>query len=190
MNYELRIKNEQKLIPFIWINGKEKEINVNVNLKGNDSNAHIIGIFLGTLDNSIIFNTNVVHTGKNTFSRIDIRAVFLGHSIFSSDGMIHIAKGARGADGYFTSKVLLFDDARGRSVPSLEIDENELKAGHASTIGRPDENQLFYMKARGIPEKEAYRLIIEGFFEPVLKFFPRVKQDSIRKKLIKLINVS
>lgn len=176
-----------KVVPVIWINGKQKKIEKKVLLKDDGSNVQIVGIFLGTGDNSVIFNTHVTHRGRNTYSRTDIRAVFFENSAFSNDGMIHIAKGAHGADGYFTSKVLLFDDARGRSVPSLEIDENELKAGHASTIGRPDENQMFYMKARGISEKQAKKLIVEGFFEPVLAFLPISKKADVRKRLIKSI---
>lgn len=176
-------QNEEKVLPFIWIDGEEKNKEYIVSLTGDNSSAQIVGIFLGTSSSSITFNTDVTHKGKNTFSRTDIRGVFLNSSSISNDGMIRIAKGAKGSDGYFTSKILLFDNAKGISVPSLEIDENELKAGHASTIGRPDEEQLFYMQSRGLSEKEAQKLLIYGFFEPVIKLLPKELQQTTRERV-------
>jgi len=176
---ELAIKeNEELVYPFIWINGKEKEITIKIDLIGANSSVLLYGIFLGGGKRQIVFNTDVVHSGKNTRSRIHLRAVFFDESSFSNDGMIRILKGAKNADGFFASKVLLFDSAKGRSVPSLEIDENEVKAGHGSTIGRPDPRQLFYMRSRGLTEKEAESLIVEGFFDPVVRLLP-IKQRRV-----------
>jgi Fe-S cluster assembly protein SufD len=176
---ELAIKeNEELVYPFIWINGKEKEITIKIDLIGANSSVLLYGIFLGGDNRQIVFNTDVVHSGKNTRSRIHLRAVFFDESSFSNDGMIRILKGAKNADGFFASKVLLFDSAKGRSVPSLEIDENEVKAGHGSTIGRPDPRQLFYMRSRGLTEKEAESLIVEGFFDPVVRLLP-IKQRRV-----------
>lgn len=176
-------KNEEKILPFVWINGKEREYSVNVTLTGENANLLIVGIFLGIDTHSVIFNTNVIHKGKNTKSRTMLRGVFLDRSAISNDAMIHIAKGAKGADGYFASKILLFDDAKGRSVPSLEIDENDLKAGHASTIGRPDEQQLFYLRSRGLTEKQAEQLLITGFFAPVIALLPKEQQSKVQKQV-------
>lgn len=183
MNYELRIKNEEKVLPIVWIDGKQTVINVDAQLQEEGANLHIIGIFLGTKNNAIVFNTNVVHKAPHTKSLTTIRGVFLNRASFDNDGLIRINRGAKNADGYFASKILLFDDAKGRSVPSLEIDENELKAGHASTIGRPDEEQLFYMRSRGISEKEAEKLIITGFFTPLLIFLSEDERGQVKKKL-------
>lgn len=185
---ELEVKDNEELIyPFVWINGREQEISVKVNLVGAQSSFLLYGIFLGGGSKHIVFNTNVVHIGRNTKSMTHIRAVFFDQSSFSNDGMIRILKGAKNADGFFASKVLLFDSARGRSVPSLEIDENEVKAGHGSTIGRPDPRQIFYMRSRGLTEKEAESLIVEGFFDPLVRLLPirqrRVTNMQIAKFL-------
>lgn len=180
-------KNEEKIIPFAWIDGKESDLSYDVHLAGEGAQATIVGIFLGTKNNAIVFNTNVVHEAPRTKSLTTLRGVFLNRAAFNNDGMIRINKGAKNADGYFASKVLLFDDAKGRSVPSLEIDENELKAGHASTVGRPDEEQLFYMRSRGISEKEAEKLIITGFFTPLLAYFSEDEQEQVKKKLEEVI---
>lgn len=176
-------KNEEKVVPFVWINGAEKEVYVNARLVGEGARLQIVGIFFGSGSNSVIFNTNVIHEGKNTKSITTIRGVFKDSASINNDGMVRINRGAKNADGYFTSKILLFDNAKGRSVPSLEIDENELKAGHASTVGRPDENQLFYLRSRGLSEKEASELIVSGFFEPVIKLLPQKEQITVKKEI-------
>ncbi len=176
-------KNEEKLMPFVWTNGSEKEVFIDAHLVGEGARLQIVGIFLGTDNSSIIFNTNVVHEAPNTKSVTTLRGVFRNNAAFTNDGMVRINKGAKGADGFFRSKILLFDNAKGRSVPSLEIDENDLKAGHASTVGRPDENQLFYLRSRGLTEKEAEQLIVTGFFEPIIRLLPVIDQKDIRKKI-------
>lgn len=176
-------KNEEKVVPFVWINGMEKEVCIDAHLVGEGARLKIVGIFFGSGSHSVIFNTNVVHEGKNTKSLTTIRGVFKDHAAINNDGMVRINKGAKNADGYFASKILLFDNAKGRSVPSLEIDENELKAGHASTVGRPDENQLFYLRSRGLSEKQASELIVTGFFEPIIILLPQEDQETIRKEI-------
>lgn len=181
-------ENEEKIIPFIWINGEEKEVSIEARLVGEGASLKIVGIFLGTDSSSIIFNTSVIHEAPNTKSLTTLRCVLRDHAVFNNDGLVRINKGAKNADGYFASKILLFDNAKGRSVPSLEIDENELKAGHASTVGRPDENQLFYLRSRGLSEKEATRLIVSGFFEPIIRLFSQEEQKKVRNKIDSEIN--
>lgn len=178
-------KNDDNIIPFVWLNDKkENEFLVSSVLSGEGNNITLLGIFLGTKENFLKFDTDIKHTGLHTKSLTILRAVFLNSSSFSNDGMIRIKKGAKNTNAYFDSKVLLFDNARGRSVPSLEIDENEVKAGHGSTIGRPDENQVLYLRSRGISELAAERLIISGFFEPALKLL----DINLRKKILKKID--
>lgn len=180
-------KNEDKVFPFVWVNGKEKEVVIEARLVGEGASLTVVGIFLGSDAHSVVFNTNVVHDAPRTKSLTTLRGVFLNRASINNDGMVRINKGAKGADGFFASKILLFDDAKGRSVPSLEIDENDLKAGHASTVGKPDENQLFYLQSRGLSEKEAEKLIVSGFFEPLIQFVPQSVQNSLRKKIERIV---
>lgn len=177
-------KNEEKLVPFVWIEEKEtvKELTVNVSLDERTT-LLIQGVFLGRGKSSLIFHTNVLHKMGKSKSRVEIRGVFFDHASFQNDALIRIEKGAKAADGYFSSKILLFDHAKGRSVPSLEINENEVKAGHASTVGRPDQGQLLYLRSRGISEKNAEKLLVQGFFEPILANFPKERRKRVKKQL-------
>ncbi|MBI2442484.1 MAG: SufD family Fe-S cluster assembly protein [Candidatus Levybacteria bacterium] len=176
-------KNEKRMLPFIWVDDKENEVIVDVELVGEGASVTVVGLFLGTGNNTLGFNTKITHKAPRTKSLTILRGVFRDKSAFSNDGLVTIQKGAKGSDGYFTSKVLLFDDAKGKSVPSLEIDENELKAGHASTVGKPDEEQLFYLQSRGLSEKQAIELIVSGFFETMMVFLSNAEQKIMRKRL-------
>lgn len=178
-------KNEERVFPYVWINGDDKEVVISARLVGEGANLTIIGIFLGADANSIAFHTNVTHESSRTKSLTHIHGIFRQRASINNNGLVRINKGAKGADGYFSSKILLFDDAMGRSVPSLEIDENELKAGHASTVGRPDEQQIFYLRSRGLTLKEAEELIVAGFFEPAISLFPSNKQVQLRREIAK-----
>lgn len=183
-------KNEDKILPIVWIDNKNHELAIEAVLNGEESSLTILGIIFGDGYGQFILHTNIYHKAPKTKSRVNIRGVFRDRSQFNNEGLIHIKKGAKGSDGFFTSKVLLFDDAKGRSVPSLEIDENELKAGHASTVGRPDEQQLFYLRSRGLTEKQAEKLIVAGFFEPILQQLPDKEKERVEKELAKRLDTS
>lgn len=176
-------KNEDRVASFLWTDEQENEFSVNARLVGEGAKLTVIGMFLGTGSNKLIFNTSVTHEAPKTKSLTTIRGVFRDISSFSNDGLVAIRRGAKAADGYFLSKILLFDDARGKSIPSLEIDENDLKAGHASTVGRPEQSQLFYLQSRGISEKQATELIVSGFFKPLLRLLPEKEGKRAQKKL-------
>lgn len=177
-------KNEERVIPFVILDGDEGEIEVVARLIGEGASLNIVGVFLGNRDSKLIFNTTIIHEAPKTKSMTSLRGVFRDNASFSNDGVIKIQKGAKGADGYFSSKILLFDTAKGRSVPSLEIDENDLKAGHASTVGRPDPMQLFYLQSRGLTEKEAITLIVSGFFLPLLSYLPEKESIDVKRRLL------
>ena len=85
------------------------------------------------------------------------------------EGMIKIDKGANGVDDFLEMRLLLLDDkSQAVAEPKLEIETNEVKASHAATVGKIDEEQVFYLTSRGITGKEAERLIVDGFLNQVV----------------------
>ncbi|AIJ33609.1 ABC transporter [Corynebacterium imitans] len=98
-------------------------------------------------------------------------------------GDVLIRAEAKGTDTYETNRnLVLTDGARADAIPNLEIETGEIAgAGHAATVGRFDDEQLFYLRSRGIPEDEATRLIIRGFFNEVLNQIP---VEQVREELI------
>jgi Fe-S cluster assembly protein SufD len=96
-------------------------------------------------------------------------------------GLIHIHPGALRSDAFQTNRnIVLSDRAKADSIPNLEIENNDVRCSHAASVGPVDEEELFYLQTRGIPEGEAERLIVTGFFQEVLD---RVELSEVRTNL-------
>ncbi len=114
----------------------------------------------------------VDHNAPHTASHVDYRGALQGegaHSVWVGDVLIR--KVAEGITTYETNKnLILTDGCRADSVPNLEIETGEIEgAGHSSTTGRFDDEQLFYLRSRGIAEDEARRLVVYGFFADIIR---------------------
>ena len=95
---------------------------------------------------------------------IIIKAVVEDGGSFEAKGMLKIAKGVKDINVFLRYKVLLLgEQSRATVVPQLEIESNEIKAGHAASIGRVDEEQVYYLMSRGMSRKKAVELIVEAF---------------------------
>lgn len=152
-------------------------------LKGNGSSTDTKVITVGTGDQKLSLTTRAVHTGKATTSELTTRAVMRDESTAIINGITTIQKGASGANGEQTEKILMLSPkARGDANPILLIDENDVKAGHAASVGQVNEEQLYYLMSRGISKEVATQLIIYGFLSPVVEEIPIAKlQDQLRQ---------
>ena len=93
-------------------------------------------------------------------------------------GWVHVRPGAQKTDAMQTSRnIVLSEHAKADAIPNLEIEANDVKCGHAASVGPVDEDTVFYLTSRGIPRDEAERLIVSGFFQEVLD---RVRIDQVR----------
>ncbi len=108
------------------------------------------------------------HQATNTFGRIVIKGVAANGARVVVDGMVKIGKNARKTDSFLEMRILLLDKKSSAvAEPKLEIENNDVKASHAATVGKIDDEQLFYMASRGIELDEAKKLIVEGFLKEV-----------------------
>jgi len=128
-----------------------------------------------------------VHTGSNTHSDILGRGVLSGraHTVFRGNGQIDHA--AKNASTYQRQQALVLSDkgARADSIPALIINEHEVAgAGHAATVGQLDEEQLFYLMARGLSRKEAIHMLVLAFLGPVLEQIP---VEELREEMTRLM---
>ncbi|VEG26652.1 Fe-S cluster assembly protein SufD [Actinomyces howellii] len=113
----------------------------------------------------------VAHTEPRCYSRVTYKGALQGeraHAVWVGDCLID--SGARGTDTYELNRnLVLTEGAKADSVPNLEIKNGDIEgAGHASATGRFDDEQLFYLRSRGIPEAEARRLVVLGFFNEII----------------------
>jgi FeS assembly protein SufD len=112
----------------------------------------------------------MIHVARNTTSDMLVRAALAETSRAVYRGHVDIKRGAKGTDSQQKEAVLLLSpEARSDAIPSLFIDENDVKAGHGATAGRVDEKQVFYLMSRGLRRKAAEKLVVHGFFAPLLE---------------------
>jgi Fe-S cluster assembly protein SufD len=162
---------------FAQFGGKLSRVKIDSYLEGRGSNAFVKGVFFGDKEQHFDFSTNLFHKEENTSGNILVKGVVDGNSTSVFRGLIKIDKKAQNTNSYLAdNSLVLSDGARSYSIPSLEIDANEVKASHGATLGKPDEEEIFYLMARGLRRKEAERLIIQGFFTPVIET-ARYKED-------------
>jgi Fe-S cluster assembly protein SufD len=142
------------------------------------------GVYFVNAGQHIEHRMFVDHNAPNTASHVDYRGALQGqgaHSVWVGDVLIR--KVAEGINTYETNKnLVLTDGCRADSVPNLEIETGEIQgAGHSSTTGRFDDEQLFYLRSRGIPEDEARRLVVQGFFAEIIR---RIGVPEVEKRLL------
>lgn len=155
------------------------------NLIGNGSTANARTVTVGRGKQTQNFTTKTVHVGFDTDGKILQRGVLSDQTTAIFNAIGKIEHGATRSNAEQESRVLMLSrDARGDANPILLIDENDVTAGHAASVGRIDEMQLYYLRSRGITKEEAERLIIHGFLAPVVNELPI---ETIKNQLTQLI---
>jgi Fe-S cluster assembly protein SufD len=155
-----------------------------VHYAGPGGNAELLGLYFADAGQHLEHRLFVDHDQPNCRSRVTYKGALQGdraHTVWIGDVLIRAA--ATATDTYEENRnLLLSDGARADSVPNLEIETGEvIGAGHASTTGRFDDEQLFYLMARGIPQAEARRLVVRGFFAQIVE---RMGVPEVRERLL------
>lgn len=118
------------------------------------------------------------HAAPNCTSDLLYKGALRDESRAVYSGWVHVRPGAQKTDAMQTSRnMVLSDRAKADAIPNLEIEANDVKCGHAASVGPVDEEAIFYLQSRGIPRDEAERLIVTGFFQEVLD---RVGIEDVR----------
>ena len=147
------------------------------------SNAKTVSVGRGKQSQN--FTSQIVHFGKFTEGHILQHGVMKDKARSIFNGIGKIEHGASKSNAEQESRVLMLSDkARGDANPILLIDEDDVEAGHAASVGRVDPLQLYYLMSRGITRHEAERLIIHGFLEPVVGQLPI---ESVKTQLRQVI---
>jgi Fe-S cluster assembly protein SufD len=142
-------------------------------LQGVGGNVNIKTVTLGAGEMRANITSTIHHWGPRTTSQINARSVMKDSASSILNSITHIEKGASKSDGQQTGKVLMLNaKARGDANPILLIDENDVTAGHAASVGRVDPIQMYYLMSRGISRREAEKLIVSGFLDAVISEIP------------------
>ena len=183
-------EDEEKILPLVWTGGSG-EIVVNAKLVGRGAKLNVIGAFLLANNDEVRVEINIDHVATDTTSDTVIKSVLSDRAVGGFFGLVRIVKGARNTNTFFREDALLLSgNAKAEAVPSLEIDENEVKAGHASTVGPVDPEMLFYLLSRGITQKIARKLIVQGYIDVVSRQLPEKEKSDLDNFLQKEFRVS
>lgn len=175
--------NEQRILPVLWL-GEESELGYDIKLAGKGASITLLILLLGKSFHKLDLKTNIYHQKPETTSKIIVKGALDGNAMVNYDGLVKIEPGAKGTNAWLAAHLLLLSDkASGRAVPSLEILENDIKAGHATTVGRVNDLEMFYLRSRGVSEKAAKALIIQGFLNSMLSEFPEKTAAKATKEL-------
>ncbi len=154
-------------------------------LVGDGSSSDMKSVVVGRGSQKQNFTSEIVHWGLDTDGFILKHGVMKENSSAIFNGIGRIAKGATRANAVQESRILMLGErGRGDANPILLIDEDDVTAGHAASVGRVDPLQMFYLMSRGITQEEAERLIIHGFLAPVVSKLPIA---GVRKQLTEVI---
>jgi Fe-S cluster assembly protein SufD len=156
----------------ISFGGDVVRMDCNVTYRGPGGSAELFGLYFADAGQHLEHRLFADHNAPRTRSNVVYKGALQGqgaHTVWV--GNVLIRKVAEGIETYEQNRnLVLTDGCRADSVPNLEIETGEIEgAGHASTTGRFDDEQLFYLQARGIPEDEARRLVVHGFFNDIIR---------------------
>ena len=151
--------------------------------------VNVQGIVLASKAAEVILETDVVHRGKNTEGFATVKGIITDHARARVTGWIRIPETGHNTNAFLEQRFLLLSkDARAKAEPMLEILANDVKASHAASVSRLNDDQLFYCSARGIGVEESRRLLTEAFVNAIIQKIPdKTVVDACRNQVSLLL---
>jgi Fe-S cluster assembly protein SufD len=173
----------------VALGGDYARLRIESAMTGRGASGEMLSAYFGEQRQMHDIRTLQDHVAPDTTSNLLFKGAVEGRAQSVYTGLIHIGKHASGVNAFQTNRnVKLSDGAWAHSDPNLEIENNDVRCSHASTVGPVDEDQAFYLESRGISPAVAERLIVMGFFDEVLERLPvsgavGLLRDEIARKL-------
>ncbi|HCX84337.1 MAG TPA: Fe-S cluster assembly protein SufD [Micrococcales bacterium] len=171
----------------VSLGGTAVRLNTSAAFAAEGGDVELFGLYFADSGQHLEHQLFVDHAAPRCRSRVTYKGALQGagaRSVWIGDVLIR--KEAEGTDTYELNRnLVLTEGARADSVPNLEIETGEIEgAGHASATGRFDDEQLFYLRARGIPEETARRLVVRGFFAELIQ---QIRVPAVEQRLVEAI---
>lgn len=159
---------------------------MNAKLIGEGSTVNLRAVAISSTDNKQVIDIEIIHAAPNTTGMMHNIAIANENGKVVLNGVEKILKGMKNANAYQSLKGIIASDKATIEVnPILLIDEYDVKAGHGATIGKLDENSLYYLMSRGLNKKTAERLMINGFLNPIIS---EIDDEPLRERFVLLVN--
>ena len=157
----------------VGIGGLYGRMETHCRLLGRGATGNLSAIYHGTGSQTLDYRTFQEHVGRDTQSNLLFKGVLDDQATSVYTGLIQVHKEAAGTNAYQTNRTIkLSDQTWAESVPNLQIENNDVRCSHASTVSPVDDDQRFYLETRGIPSESVDRLIVRGFINEVVNKLP------------------
>ncbi len=172
---------EKLALTFVILPGESRDVDLSIDLVGEGAEAEIKALYLCGGDERVHFRILMHHRAPGCVSHQLINGIAGGTSKVAFDGRIVVAPDAQQTEAYQENhNILLTGQAHVDTTPQLEIYADDVKCSHGATIGQLDEEALFYMRTRGVPEKEARVLQMLSFLSPVI---PEGREEEVERAI-------
>ncbi|HQX51623.1 MAG TPA: Fe-S cluster assembly protein SufD [Planctomycetaceae bacterium] len=169
----------------VGLGSKLSHIHQDINLNGRGATAEVNGVTFASDHQKISYYTQQHHKAQGTHSDLLYKEVLRDQARVIWRGMIKVDAAAQQTDGYQRNDALMLsNEARCDSIPGLEIEADDVRCTHGATMGRVDQEQIFYCMSRGISRKEAMHMIVEGFFQQI---YDRIPVEVVRETLSRTV---
>ena len=176
---------EKLELTFVVLPGESRDIDVAIDLVGEGAEVSLKGLYLCGGDERVNFRILMHHRAPGCVSRQLFNGIAGGSSRVTFEGRIIVAPDAQKTEAYQENhNIVLSDQAHAETMPQLEIYADDVKCSHGATVGRLDEEALFYMRTRGVPEKDAKVLQMLSFLFPVT---PEGDRDRVEEAVLQLV---
>jgi Fe-S cluster assembly protein SufD len=157
-----------------------------INLAAPGAEGRMSGFYFAAGQQHLDHDTRQNHLAPHTSSDLLFKGALTGQSRSVWHGMVRVASGAQKADGYQANRNLILSPrARADSIPGLEILADDVRCTHGATVGQLEEEPIYYLMSRGLPRREAERVVVGGFFAPILD---RIPFEGLRARCERLLD--
>ena len=173
-------KNSKIVTYFADFSSNKNHLDVDINLNNENATCEWHLASLSSEKDNKEIAVSIYHNHPLTFGRIDNYGVCKDNGKLVFSGISHILKGCHQSKSHQNAKIVVFDEGCiAKAKPVLKIDENDIEASHAATVGKVSDEHIFYLTSRGLTNDEAKMLITLGYLKPILKGFDQSIQNEI-----------
>lgn len=179
--------NARLKVVFAAASEGEVEYDYHIELDGEGADAEIFGLMVAGEGCKARVKTEMRHNAPGCHSNQIVRGIADGNGYGLFEGLVYVAPDAQQTEAYQTSRnVLLAPEARIQTLPQLEIYADDVKCSHGATVGQMNEEQIYYMRQRGLSDADARRLQLGGFMQEIID---QVEDDDLRKEFQERLKV-
>ena len=179
--FDIHVGSGESLsLTFICCSPEPVTNRVTVSLDGPGAECTLRGLYVVKGSSSVDFHVKVIHNAPECHSNQLFKGILYDNAVARFSGLVNVVPGAQKTEAYQAChNILLSPSAKAHAEPQLEIYADDVQCSHGATIGQLSDDEMFYLRSRGIPEPEARRLIVEAFAAEILDTIPSENRPSI-----------